>query len=158
MYRMTTSFLQGEVAALSHGRRKASSPWKPSEVGDKPTFKKGFKINQKPDRMQLVLILTKTPKKFLLWKKESSKLTPNGKIRWKKGIPQASTANFSFRSTGIKHDMNASNGQCRKHWKKGKRPERNKPLNIYDASNPGDKSGKPWISELISETAMSFRL
>ncbi|GJS89630.1 reverse transcriptase domain-containing protein [Tanacetum coccineum] len=29
MYRMTTSFLQGEVAALSHGRRKASSSWKP---------------------------------------------------------------------------------------------------------------------------------
>ncbi|GKG42518.1 hypothetical protein Tco_0476816, partial [Tanacetum coccineum] len=28
MYRMTTSFLQGEVAALSHGRRKASSSWK----------------------------------------------------------------------------------------------------------------------------------
>ncbi|GJR57554.1 reverse transcriptase domain-containing protein [Tanacetum coccineum] len=33
MYRITTSFLQGEVAALSHGRRKASSSWKPSEGG-----------------------------------------------------------------------------------------------------------------------------
>ncbi|GJY50307.1 reverse transcriptase domain-containing protein [Tanacetum coccineum] len=43
MYRMTTSFLQGEVAALSHSRKKASLPWKPSEGGDKPTFKKSFK-------------------------------------------------------------------------------------------------------------------
>ncbi|GJV69915.1 reverse transcriptase domain-containing protein [Tanacetum coccineum] len=33
MYRMTTSFLQGEVAAFSHGRRKASSSWKQSEGG-----------------------------------------------------------------------------------------------------------------------------
>ncbi|GJY14859.1 reverse transcriptase domain-containing protein [Tanacetum coccineum] len=52
MYRMTTSFLQGEVAALSHGRRKASSSWKPSEGGDKPTFKKGFKNKQRPDRKE----------------------------------------------------------------------------------------------------------
>ncbi|GKA65898.1 reverse transcriptase domain-containing protein [Tanacetum coccineum] len=29
MYRMTTSFLQGEVAALSHGQRKAALAWKP---------------------------------------------------------------------------------------------------------------------------------
>ncbi|GJW67698.1 hypothetical protein Tco_0122122 [Tanacetum coccineum] len=38
MYRMTTSFLQGEVAALSHGRRKASSSWKPSEGGGQTKF------------------------------------------------------------------------------------------------------------------------
>ncbi|GJW62446.1 hypothetical protein Tco_0111781 [Tanacetum coccineum] len=33
MYRMTTSFLQGEVAALGHGQRKASSSWKQSDGG-----------------------------------------------------------------------------------------------------------------------------
>ncbi|GJU51956.1 reverse transcriptase domain-containing protein [Tanacetum coccineum] len=33
MYRVTTSFLQGEVAAFSHGQRKASSSWKQSEGG-----------------------------------------------------------------------------------------------------------------------------
>ncbi|GJR75372.1 reverse transcriptase domain-containing protein [Tanacetum coccineum] len=33
MYRMTTSFLQGEVAAFSHGQRKASSSWKQSGGG-----------------------------------------------------------------------------------------------------------------------------
>ncbi|GKD68899.1 reverse transcriptase domain-containing protein [Tanacetum coccineum] len=49
MYRMTTPFLQGGVAAFSHGRRKASSSWKQSEMGDKPNFKKGFKNKQRPD-------------------------------------------------------------------------------------------------------------
>ncbi|GJX22672.1 reverse transcriptase domain-containing protein [Tanacetum coccineum] len=43
MYRMTTSFLQGEVAASNHGPKKTSLPWKQSEGGDKPNFKKGFK-------------------------------------------------------------------------------------------------------------------
>ncbi|GJU72283.1 reverse transcriptase domain-containing protein [Tanacetum coccineum] len=32
IYRMTTSFLQGEVAAFSHGQRKAYSSWKQSKV------------------------------------------------------------------------------------------------------------------------------
>ncbi|GJZ82320.1 reverse transcriptase domain-containing protein [Tanacetum coccineum] len=46
MYRMTTSFLQGEVAALSHGRRKASSSWKPSEGGTNRISRKASKINK----------------------------------------------------------------------------------------------------------------
>ncbi|GKC89577.1 hypothetical protein Tco_1150226 [Tanacetum coccineum] len=65
MYRMTTSFLQGEVAALSHGQRKASSSWKSPEGGNKPNFKKGFKNKQRPDRK---------PDRFSL-------LTPNGKFK-----------------------------------------------------------------------------
>ncbi|GKA22691.1 reverse transcriptase domain-containing protein [Tanacetum coccineum] len=63
MYKMTTSFLQGEVAAFSHSRKKAPTPWKQPEGGNKPNFKKGFKnkqrLDQKPDRFSL---LTKTPK------------------------------------------------------------------------------------------------
>ncbi|GKD11031.1 hypothetical protein Tco_1190716, partial [Tanacetum coccineum] len=47
MYRMTTSFLQGEVAALGHGQRKASSSWKQSEGGHKLNFRKGFKNKQR---------------------------------------------------------------------------------------------------------------
>ncbi|GJR39853.1 hypothetical protein Tco_1215537 [Tanacetum coccineum] len=66
MYRMTTSFLQGEVAALSHGRRKASSSWKPSEGGDKPTFKKGFKNKQRPDRKPDRFSLLTKPKEISL--------------------------------------------------------------------------------------------
>ncbi|GKB80051.1 reverse transcriptase domain-containing protein [Tanacetum coccineum] len=50
MYRMTTSFLQGEVAALSHSRRKASSPWKPYKGGTNRSFMKGFK-NKTNDRI-----------------------------------------------------------------------------------------------------------
>ncbi|GJT01138.1 reverse transcriptase domain-containing protein [Tanacetum coccineum] len=77
MYRMTTSFLQGEVAALSHGRRKASSPWKPSEGGDKPTFKKGFKNKQRPDRKpDRFSLLTKTPKEIFALEKGKFKAPP----------------------------------------------------------------------------------
>ncbi|GJZ77570.1 reverse transcriptase domain-containing protein [Tanacetum coccineum] len=77
MYRMTTSFLQGEVAALSHGRRKASSSWKPSEGGDKPTFKKGFKNKQRPDRKpDRFSLLTKTPKEIFALEKGKFKAPP----------------------------------------------------------------------------------
>ncbi|GKC67602.1 hypothetical protein Tco_1100200 [Tanacetum coccineum] len=50
MYRATTSFLQGEVAAFSHSRKKAPAPWKQPEGGNKPNFKKGFKNKQRLDR------------------------------------------------------------------------------------------------------------
>ncbi|GJX02742.1 reverse transcriptase domain-containing protein [Tanacetum coccineum] len=43
MYRVTTSFLHGEVAAFSHSRKKAPVPWRQPEEGNKPNFKKGFK-------------------------------------------------------------------------------------------------------------------
>ncbi|GJW70040.1 reverse transcriptase domain-containing protein [Tanacetum coccineum] len=78
MYRMTTSFLQGEVAALSHGQRKASSSWKPSEGrGDKPNFKKGFKNKQRPDhKPDRFLLLTKTPKEIFTLEKEKFKAPP----------------------------------------------------------------------------------
>ncbi|GKA16793.1 hypothetical protein Tco_0696630 [Tanacetum coccineum] len=78
MYRMTTSFLQGEVAALSHGRRKAPSSWKPSEGGDKSTFKKGFKNKQRPDRKpDRFSLLTKTPKEIFAGEREVQ-APPNG--------------------------------------------------------------------------------
>ncbi|GJY13758.1 reverse transcriptase domain-containing protein [Tanacetum coccineum] len=79
MYRMTTSFLQGEVAAFSHGRRKASSSWKQSEGGggDKPNFKKGFKNKQRPDRKPDRFIhLTKTPKEIFALEKGKFKAPP----------------------------------------------------------------------------------
>ncbi|GJT75875.1 retrotransposon protein, putative, ty1-copia subclass [Tanacetum coccineum] len=38
MYRVTTSFLQGEVAAFSHSRKKAPASWKQPEGGNKPNF------------------------------------------------------------------------------------------------------------------------
>ncbi|GJZ28494.1 reverse transcriptase domain-containing protein [Tanacetum coccineum] len=76
MYRMTTSFLQGEVAALSHGQRKTPS-WKPSEGGNKPNFKKGFKNKQRPDRKpDRFSLLTKTPKEIFALEKGKFKAPP----------------------------------------------------------------------------------
>ncbi|GJU42533.1 reverse transcriptase domain-containing protein [Tanacetum coccineum] len=69
MYRVTTSFLQGEVAAFSHSRKKAPALWRQPEEGNKPNFKKGFKnkqrSNRKPDRFSL---LTKTSKEIFALK------------------------------------------------------------------------------------------
>ncbi|GJT34460.1 reverse transcriptase domain-containing protein [Tanacetum coccineum] len=77
MYRMTTSFLQGEVAALSHDQRKAPSSWKPSEGGNKPNFKKGFKNKQSPDRKpDRFSLLTKTPKEIFTLEKGKFKAPP----------------------------------------------------------------------------------
>ncbi|GJR79832.1 reverse transcriptase domain-containing protein [Tanacetum coccineum] len=77
MYRVTTSFLQGEVAAFSHSRKKAPAPWKQPEGGNKPNFKNGFKNKQrsdlKPDRFSL---LTKTPKEIFALEKGKFKAPP----------------------------------------------------------------------------------
>ncbi|GJS08135.1 hypothetical protein Tco_0364931 [Tanacetum coccineum] len=77
MYRVTTSFLQGEVAAFSYSRKKALAPWKQPEGGNKPNFKKGFKNKQrsdrKPDRFSL---LTKTSKEIFALEKGKFKASP----------------------------------------------------------------------------------
>ncbi|GJY42462.1 reverse transcriptase domain-containing protein [Tanacetum coccineum] len=52
MYRVTTSFLQGEVAAFSHGRKKAPAPWKQPEGGNKKNFKNKQRSDRKPDRQK----------------------------------------------------------------------------------------------------------
>ncbi|GKA58571.1 reverse transcriptase domain-containing protein [Tanacetum coccineum] len=46
MYRVTMSFLQGEVAAFSYSRKKAPAPWRQPEEGNKPNFKKGLKTSK----------------------------------------------------------------------------------------------------------------
>ncbi|GJV97753.1 reverse transcriptase domain-containing protein [Tanacetum coccineum] len=77
MYRVTTSFLQGEVAAFSHSRKKSPASWRQPEEGNKPNFKKGFKNKQrsdrKPDRFSL---LTKTPKEIFALEKRKFKAPP----------------------------------------------------------------------------------
>ncbi|GJY22704.1 reverse transcriptase domain-containing protein [Tanacetum coccineum] len=77
IYRVTTSFLQGEVPAFSHSRKKAPTPWRQPEGGNKPNFKKGFKNKQrsdrKPDRFSL---LTKTPKEIFALEKGKFKAPP----------------------------------------------------------------------------------
>ncbi|GJZ29401.1 reverse transcriptase domain-containing protein, partial [Tanacetum coccineum] len=77
MYRVTTSFLQGEVAAFSHSRKKAPAPWRQPEEGNKPNFKKGFKNKQrsdrKPDRFSLLM---KTLKEIFALEKRKFKAPP----------------------------------------------------------------------------------
>ncbi|GJZ01407.1 hypothetical protein Tco_0519368 [Tanacetum coccineum] len=77
MFRATMSFLQGEVAASSHGRKKAPPLWKQPEGGNKQNFKKVFKNQQrserKPDRFSL---FTKTPKEIFALEKGKFKTPP----------------------------------------------------------------------------------
>ncbi|GKC31093.1 reverse transcriptase domain-containing protein [Tanacetum coccineum] len=97
MYRMTTSFLQGEVAALSHGQRKASSSWKPSEGGNKPNFKKGFKNKQRPDRKpDRFSLLTKTPKEIFALEKGKFKAPPPMVTPVEKGSEQILRISFRY--------------------------------------------------------------
>ncbi|GJW74783.1 reverse transcriptase domain-containing protein [Tanacetum coccineum] len=77
MYKETTSFLQGEVAAFSHSRKKASAPWKQPEGGNNPNFKKGFKNKQRSDRkLDRFSLLTKTPKEIFALEKGKFKAPP----------------------------------------------------------------------------------
>ncbi|GKD36009.1 reverse transcriptase domain-containing protein [Tanacetum coccineum] len=70
MYRVTTSFLQGEVAAFSHSQKKAPAPWRQPEEGNKPNFKKGFKNKQRSDRKtDRFSLLTKTLKEIFALEK-----------------------------------------------------------------------------------------
>ncbi|GJV80413.1 hypothetical protein Tco_1516283 [Tanacetum coccineum] len=163
MYRMTTSFLQGEVAALSHSRKKASSPWKPSEGGDKPTFKKSFKNKQRPDRKpDRFSLLTKTPKEIFALEKGKFKAPPPMVTPVEKRDP---TKYCEFHS-----DTGHNTNECmqlrkqidemikagklsqfikgtktvkkrRKHRKKGKRLERINPLTIL-MIQPRENSGQ----------------
>ncbi|GJY22534.1 hypothetical protein Tco_0396192 [Tanacetum coccineum] len=74
--------LHGKIQGISpgrrsHGRKKASSSWKPSEGGDKPTFKKGFKNKQRSDRRpDRFSLLTKTPKEIFALEKGKFKAPP----------------------------------------------------------------------------------
>ncbi|GJR13539.1 reverse transcriptase domain-containing protein, partial [Tanacetum coccineum] len=77
IYRVTTSFLKGEVAAFSHSQKKAPAPLRQLEEGNKLNFKKGFKnkqrSDQKPDRFSL---LTKTLKEIFAVEKGKFKAPP----------------------------------------------------------------------------------
>ncbi|GJR33829.1 reverse transcriptase domain-containing protein [Tanacetum coccineum] len=69
--------IKREVAAFNHGQKKAPTPWKQPEGGNKPSFKKGFKnkhrSHRKPDRFSL---LTKTPKEIFALEKGKFKAPP----------------------------------------------------------------------------------
>ncbi|GKA38189.1 reverse transcriptase domain-containing protein [Tanacetum coccineum] len=77
MYRVTTSFLQGEVAAFSHSRKKAPTPWKKQKGGNKPNIKRGFNNKQRLDRKpDMFSLLTKTLKEIFALEKGKFKAPP----------------------------------------------------------------------------------
>ncbi|GKA09898.1 reverse transcriptase domain-containing protein [Tanacetum coccineum] len=130
MYRMTTSFLQGEVAALSHGQRKASSSWKPSEGGNKPNFKKGFKNKQRPDHTG------HSTNECMQLRKQIDEMIKAGKL-----------------SQFIKE---LKQNDKPKAPKKGEASGKDKPLTIL-MIQPWERVAKPRITQSFSpETAMSF--
>ncbi|GJW29887.1 hypothetical protein Tco_0046762 [Tanacetum coccineum] len=150
MYRMTTSFLQGEVAALSHGRRKASSSWKPSEGGgDKPNFKKGFKNKQRPDRKpDRFSLLTKTPKEIFALEK--------GKFKAPSPMITIYTQNDPRTGKLSQFIKELKQNDKPKAQKKAEASGKDKPLAIL-MIQPWERVAKPRITQSFSpETAMSF--
>ncbi|GKC27551.1 reverse transcriptase domain-containing protein [Tanacetum coccineum] len=177
MYRMTTSFLQGEVAALSHGQRKASSSWKQSEGRNKPNFKKGFKnkhrLDCKPDRFSL---LTKTPKEIFSLEKGKFKAPPLMVTLVEKRDPNkycefhSDTGHSTDECMQLRKQIDemikaGKLSQFIKELKQNDKPKapkkgeaygKDKPLTIL-MIQPWEKVAKPRITQSFSpETAMSF--
>ncbi|GJS37982.1 hypothetical protein Tco_0536364 [Tanacetum coccineum] len=82
MYRVTTSFLQGEVAAFSHGRKKAPTPWKQHITRETNQFSKGFK-NKPQVGPEAILTPYKDPERNFRFRKRkiqgSTTNVPSGK-------------------------------------------------------------------------------
>nr|GEW84790.1 reverse transcriptase domain-containing protein [Tanacetum cinerariifolium] len=78
MMKVTTSFLQGEVAASNHERKKLFPPWRHQEGNQKQSFRKGiFQNQQRPKRKHdRFMFLTKTPKESYALEKGKFKASP----------------------------------------------------------------------------------
>ncbi|GJZ99580.1 reverse transcriptase domain-containing protein [Tanacetum coccineum] len=75
MYRVTTSFLQGEVAAFSHSKKKHSRRRDNQKEETSQTSKRVLKTSKGRIGSQIGFhSLRKPQKKFSLWKKENSRL------------------------------------------------------------------------------------
>ncbi|GJR78847.1 reverse transcriptase domain-containing protein [Tanacetum coccineum] len=152
MYRMTTSFLQGEVAALSHGQRKASSSWKSSEGGTNRISRKALKTNK--DRIVSQIdshFLQKSQKKFSLWKKENTGHSTDECMQLRKQIDEMIKAEkLSQFIRELKQNDKS------KAPKKGEASGKDKPLAILMIQS-WERVAKPRITQSFSpETAISF--
>ncbi|GJW61617.1 reverse transcriptase domain-containing protein [Tanacetum coccineum] len=78
MWKITTAFLRGEVAAGNQERKKTFPPWKQQDAGHRQNFKKGgFKNQQRSEKRQdRFALLTKTPKEILALDKGKFKPPP----------------------------------------------------------------------------------
>ncbi|GJU22388.1 hypothetical protein Tco_1155730 [Tanacetum coccineum] len=155
MYRVTTSFLQGEVAAFSYSRKKAPAPWKQPEGGNKPNFKKGFKNKQrsdrKPDRFSL---LTKTPKEIFALKKRKFKAPPpmHGRMH---AVEETDRRDDQVRQIVAIHQRIKAERQA-KGTKEGETAEKDKPLAIL-MIQPWERVAKQRVTQSFSpETTISL--
>ncbi|GJQ99675.1 reverse transcriptase domain-containing protein [Tanacetum coccineum] len=78
LWKITTAFLRGEVAAGNQERKKTFQPWKQQDAGHRQNFKKGgFKNQQRSEKMQdRFALLSKTPKEILALEKGKFKAPP----------------------------------------------------------------------------------
>ncbi|GKA67682.1 reverse transcriptase domain-containing protein, partial [Tanacetum coccineum] len=78
IWKITTAFLRGEVAAGNEERKKTFPPWKQQDVGHRQNFKKrGFKNQQRLEKRQdKFALLKKTPKEILALDKGKFKPPP----------------------------------------------------------------------------------
>ncbi|GJV88935.1 reverse transcriptase domain-containing protein [Tanacetum coccineum] len=78
MWKITTAFLRGEVAAGNQERKKTFQPWKQQDAGHRQNFKKGgFKNQQRSEKRQdRFALLSKTPKEILALEKGKFKAPP----------------------------------------------------------------------------------
>ncbi|GJX38983.1 reverse transcriptase domain-containing protein [Tanacetum coccineum] len=78
MWKITTAFLRGEVAAGNQERKKTFPPWKQQDAGHRQNFKKGgFKNQQRSEkRKDRFALLSKTPKEIMALEKGKFKAPP----------------------------------------------------------------------------------
>ncbi|GJW65190.1 hypothetical protein Tco_0117074, partial [Tanacetum coccineum] len=148
IYRVTTSFLKGEVAAFSHSKKKAPASWRQPEEGNKKNFKKHFKnkkrSDRKPDRF---LLLTKILKEIFALEKDKFQAPPPMVTLGEKRDPnkyyefQADTGHGTDECMQLRKQINemVKSGKLSqfikelkqndkpKAQKKGKRPEKTSP-------------------------------
>ncbi|GJX84132.1 reverse transcriptase domain-containing protein [Tanacetum coccineum] len=149
MYRMTTSFLQGEAVTLSHGRRKASSSWKQSEGGDKPNFKKEKGKFKAPPPM-VTPAEKRDPNKYCEFHSDTGHNTDEC-MQLRKQIDEMIKAGKL--SQFIKE---LKQNDKPKAPKKGEASGKDKPLAIL-MIQPWERVAKPRITQSFSpEMAMSF--
>ncbi|GJV63033.1 reverse transcriptase domain-containing protein, partial [Tanacetum coccineum] len=149
MYRVTTSFLQGEVVAFSHSQKKTPAPWKQPEGGNKPNFKKGFKNKQRSDRKpERFSLLTKTPKEIVALKKGKFKAPPP---MLRKQIDEVIK---SGKLSQFIKELKQSDKP--KAQKKGETARKDKPLAIL-MIQPWERVAKQRVTQSFSpETIISF--
>ncbi|GJV45233.1 reverse transcriptase domain-containing protein [Tanacetum coccineum] len=155
MYRVTTSFLQGKVAAFSHSRKKAPAPWKQPEGGNKTKFIKGFKNKQrsdrKPDRFSL---LTKTLKEIFALEKGKFKAPPpmHGRMH---AAEETDRRDDQVRQIVIIHQRIKAERQA-KGTKEGETAEKDKPLAILMIQQWERVAKQMVIYSFFPETTISF--